>query len=105
VCKTEEEAHYIASLINSAIFQFAVTSYSQAGGKSMGSMHVLQNIRIPKFDTADKVHLEIEKALRRSHHPQKVAFLDQFLGADHYHTDSKGLKNGYKRLDKFSRKR
>jgi len=58
-CTTKEEAHYIASLINSSIFQYAVTSYSQAGGKSMGSMHVLQNIRIPKFDSANKVHQEL----------------------------------------------
>lgn len=58
-CNTKDEAHYIASLINSSIFQYAVTSYSQAGGKSMGSMHVLENIRIPKFDPGNKIHQEL----------------------------------------------
>ena len=67
-CITEEEAHYIASLVNSSIFQYAVTSYSQAGGKSMGSMHVLKNIRIPKFDSANKVHQELAGLSESAHY-------------------------------------
>ncbi|MBC7093346.1 SAM-dependent DNA methyltransferase [Candidatus Bipolaricaulota bacterium] len=55
-CQTESEAHFIAALVNSTPFQFAAFSYSQAGGKSMGSMHVLENIRIPRYDPADPVH-------------------------------------------------
>ena len=66
-CTIKEEAHYIAGLINSSIFQYAVTSYSQAGGKSMGSMHVLQNIHIPKFDSANKVHQELAGLSEEAH--------------------------------------
>jgi len=55
----EKEAYYIAGLINSTVFQYATISYSQAGGKSMGSMHVLQNIRIPKFDSKNNLHLRL----------------------------------------------
>jgi len=67
-CNSKEEAHYIASLINSAIFQYAVTSYSQAGGKSMGSMHVLKNIRIPRFDPGNKIHQELAGLSQNAHY-------------------------------------
>jgi hypothetical protein len=66
-CTIGEEAHYIASLVNSSVFQYAATSYSQAGGKSMGSMHVLENIRVPKFNTKDKVHLELAGLSEEAH--------------------------------------
>ncbi len=66
-CKTIEEAHYIAGLINSASFQYAVTSYSQAGGKSMGSPHVLQNIRIPKYDSLNEIHQELTVCSQSAH--------------------------------------
>ncbi|MCL0091325.1 SAM-dependent methyltransferase [Dehalococcoidales bacterium] len=67
-CDKKEKAHYIASLVNSSIFQYAVTSYSQAGGKSMGSMHVLENIRIPKFDPTSKVHQELAGLSQNAHY-------------------------------------
>jgi hypothetical protein len=66
-CITKEEAYYIASLINSSIFQYGATSYSQAGGKSMGSMHVLENIRITKFDPGKKIHQELAGLSEEAH--------------------------------------
>jgi len=66
-CKSELEAHYIAALVNSAPFQFAASSYSQEGGKSMGSMHVLENIRIPKYNPADPVHQALAEASKEAH--------------------------------------
>jgi len=66
-CATELEAHFIASLINSTSFQFAASSYSQKGGKSMGSPHVLENIRIPKYDPDDPEHKDLAKASKEAH--------------------------------------
>ena len=66
-CSSEEEAHYIAATVNSSPFQFAVISYSQAGGKSMGSMHVLENICIPKFDSRNPLHVELAKLSKKAH--------------------------------------
>jgi len=66
-CSSEEEAHYIAATVNSSPFQFAVISYSQAGGKSMGSMHVLENIRIPKFDSRNPLHVELAELSKKAH--------------------------------------
>jgi len=66
-CESEREAHYITALVNSAPFQFAASSYSQEGGKSMGSMHVLEHIRIPKYDPADQVHQALAQASKEAH--------------------------------------
>ena len=66
-CDSEREAHYIAVLVNSVPFQFAASSYSQAGGKSMGSVHVLDHIRIPKYDPADPVHRALAEASKEAH--------------------------------------
>ena len=66
-CSSAEEAHYICTLVNSSPFQFAAVSYSQEGGKSMGSMHVLENIRIPRFDPQDAVHCRLAESSRAAH--------------------------------------
>jgi len=63
----EIEAHYLCAMINSSPFQYASLSYSQAGGKSMGSPHLLQNIRIPKFDSINRLHLYIAELSQRAH--------------------------------------
>jgi hypothetical protein len=66
-CAGEDEAHYICALINSSPFQFAATSYSQEGGKSMGSMHILEHIRIPRFDPKNSVHLRLAELSKEAH--------------------------------------
>jgi hypothetical protein len=66
-CSSAEEAHYICALVNSSPFQFAAVSYSQEGGKSMGSMHVLENIRIPHFDPQDAVHRRLAELSQAAH--------------------------------------
>ncbi len=66
-CQSEEEAHYIAALINSLLFQFTAISYSQEGGKSMGSMHILENIRISRYDLGNAVHRRLAELSERAH--------------------------------------
>jgi len=66
-CASDREAHYIAALVNSAPFQFAASSYSQEGGKSMGSMHVLEHIRVPKYNSADPGHRTLSEASQEAH--------------------------------------
>lgn len=63
----KQEAYYIAGMVNSAPFQYAAVSYSQEGGKSMGSPHVLENIRIPKFDPKNKLHQHIAELSENAH--------------------------------------
>jgi len=66
-CDSSKEAHYMSALINCAIFQYIAMSYSQAGGKSMGSMHILENIRIPKFDPKSPLHLKLAELSEKAH--------------------------------------
>lgn len=63
----EDEAHYLCAMVNSSPFQYATISYSQAGGKSMGSPHVLENIHIPKFDHKNKLHIHLAELSKKAH--------------------------------------
>jgi len=66
-CESSKEAHYICALMNSKIVNFALQSYSMKGGKSFGDPHVLQNIRIPKFNPQNSLHLKLAELSERAH--------------------------------------
>ncbi len=66
-CASKGETHYICALVNSSPFQFAASSYSQEGGKSMGSPHILEHIRIPSFDPGNPVHRRLAALSMRAH--------------------------------------
>ena len=55
----EDEAHFICALLNSAIGDFSIRTFYSGGGGGIGSPAVLQNIRIPNFDPANKIHQEL----------------------------------------------
>jgi hypothetical protein len=71
-CSSANEAHYICALVNSSPFQFAAISYSQEGGKSMGSMHTLEHIRIPRFDRKNPVDFRLADLSKQAHDAAKV---------------------------------
>jgi hypothetical protein len=71
-CKSLEEAYYICSLMNSTFANFALQAYSMKGGKSFGAPHVLQNIRIPKFDPNNKLHLYLAELSQKAHEVAKM---------------------------------
>lgn len=73
----EKEAYYLCAMINSSVFQYACISYSQAGGKSMGSPHILENIRIPKFDPDNKLHLKLAELSENAHQLAKMDNLQE----------------------------
>src|SRR5690606_16381921 len=50
---SDHEAAYLAGMMNSSPFNCAALAYSQAGGKSFGSPHILQNLRLPRYDPRD----------------------------------------------------
>jgi len=64
---SNREAHFIASLVNAVPFQYAAAAYSQEGGKSMGTPGILQNIRVPKFDPKDELHLRLAELSKQAH--------------------------------------
>jgi methylase of polypeptide subunit release factors len=81
-CQSEMEAHYLAAVINSTPFQFTVNAYSQRGGKSMGSQHILRYIHVPRFDQSNPIHQHMAAgsmqahATAKSQHPERVSPLE-----------------------------
>jgi len=71
-CESEEEAHYICALLNSSSANFAARAYSQEGGKSFGDPHILEHIRIPRFDRKNPVHLRLAELSKQAHEAAKV---------------------------------
>ncbi len=61
----EAEAHYVAGVINSTPFRFAVSAFSQRGSKSFGTPSILEKARIPRFDPASSVHQRISAESKR----------------------------------------
>jgi hypothetical protein len=72
-CHNETEAHYIAALVNSIPFQFAAHSYSQAGGKSFGSPHILENVCVPRFNAQHAIHSHQAALSQEAHRIAPVA--------------------------------
>jgi len=66
-CESEAEAHFLAAVINSTPFQFAAFAYSQAGGKSFGSPHLLENIGVPAFDPNNELHGRLTSLSEAAH--------------------------------------
>jgi hypothetical protein len=60
-------AHFFCAMFNSAICDYAVSSYSSQSTGSFGSPHILTSIAIPAFDKNNPLHVEIAKASRRAH--------------------------------------
>lgn len=69
--ENEDEAHYICGLLNSVPFRFSAIAYSQTGGKSFGSPHILENLRIPGFDRRKRVHREVASVSRKAASDEK----------------------------------
>lgn len=92
------EAHFIAGVMNSTPFRFAVNCFSQPGSKSFGTPSILEKARVPKFDPDSKVHKAIVAEAERlsdgatdaadEYHPK----LDR-LCAPLWGIDDKGLKS------------
>jgi len=61
------EAHYMCALLNSSPANFALQSYSQKGGKSFGTPHVLENIRIPHYDPTNPTHCQLAALSQQAH--------------------------------------
>lgn len=59
------EAYFICGVVNSTLFRFAVSCFSQSGSKSFGTPSILEKARIPKFDASLKLHKTIAAEAER----------------------------------------
>lgn len=70
-CQSKEEAHYLCGCLNSSPSRMAVQAYIVLHPDP----HILENIRIPKFDPKDKTHQRLAELSEEAH--QVVAKDDQ----------------------------
>lgn len=61
---TEDEAHYVSSVLNSSIIQLFVASYVI---ETAISTHITERIRIPKFDQNNPLHLKLSNLSKKAH--------------------------------------
>jgi len=63
-CQDQSEAHYLCAALNSSPAQLVVLSYSVT---IQMDTHVLENIRVPRFDPANPTHLALADLSRQAH--------------------------------------
>ena len=66
-CGSDDEAHYLCALLNSAVVDFIAQSYNVRGGKGFGSPNLLEFVKIGKFVSADPLHRELATLSRECH--------------------------------------
>jgi hypothetical protein len=66
-CKSLEEAHYLCGVINSEFTLSIVQKYSTVGGKSFASTHILKYVKIPKFNSKNKIHNLLAELSKEAH--------------------------------------
>jgi len=65
--ENEDEAHYLCAILNSSEVNLLVKSFSQVGGKSFATPSVLEQIKIPKFDSKNKAHQALAVLSKQAH--------------------------------------
>ncbi|HEY3174250.1 MAG TPA: N-6 DNA methylase [Candidatus Polarisedimenticolia bacterium] len=63
-CDSEEEACYLAGLMNSSLVNEAARAFAQTGGKSFGAPHLLRQIAIPRYDRVRASHRALSALVR-----------------------------------------
>lgn len=66
-CEKENEAYFICALLNSVVGDFSIRSFYSGGGGGIASPKALQNIRIPKFDPENNLHLYLAELSKKAH--------------------------------------
>lgn len=74
---TRIEAHYLCAMLNSAPFEYAVGSYSQKGGKSFASPHILEHLKIPERKTAGSAGSELAELSELAHQARRAEREDE----------------------------
>jgi hypothetical protein len=63
-CRSEDEAYFVAGILNSSPARLVVASYTI---ETSMSTHLLNYIKVPMFDKNDSTHISIVKASKQAH--------------------------------------
>ena len=64
------EAHFICSVMNTSAADFVARSYSM--GKSFGSPHILEHIKVPKYEANNPIHSDLSNLSQQCHEKTAV---------------------------------
>jgi len=84
--KEKDESHYVCAMLNSSLSRFIVQNYVVG---TQISTHVLQHVRVPKFDPANKVHHELAGLSQNAHYATEIG-------------DEVGVKELEQRIDELA---
>jgi SAM-dependent methyltransferase len=62
--KSKTEAHYVCAMLNSAVSVFLVKSYAI---ETQTSTHVLEHVRLPRFEKDEQRHVQLAKLSQEAH--------------------------------------
>jgi methylase of polypeptide subunit release factors len=68
-CASEDEAHFVCACLNSSIGQMVAVSYAV---EIQMNPHILEHIRIPRFDRKNPVHCRLAELSMQAHEAAKV---------------------------------
>ncbi|MEN3027625.1 MAG: SAM-dependent DNA methyltransferase, partial [Chlorobiota bacterium] len=68
-CGSEEEAHFVCACLNSSLGQFVAQSYAV---EIQMDPHILDHIRIPRFDPSNSVHIRLAELSQEAHEAAKA---------------------------------
>ena len=66
-----DEAHYLSAILNSSIINLTIASYSYELG---GYTHILDYVKIPKFDSNNSLHQKLSQLSRKAHEIAKKIY-------------------------------
>jgi hypothetical protein len=68
-CASQDEAHFVCACLNSSIGQMVAVSYAV---EIQMDPHILEHIRIPRFDRKNPVHPRLAELSKQAHEAAKV---------------------------------
>jgi SAM-dependent methyltransferase len=68
-CASEDEAHFVCASLNSSIGQMVAVSYAV---EIQMDPHILEHIRIPRFDRKNPVHLRLAELSKQAHEAAEI---------------------------------
>ena len=68
-CASEDEAHFVCACLNSSIGQMVAVSYAV---EIQMDPHILEHIRIPRFDPKNPVHCRLAELSMQAHEAARI---------------------------------
>lgn len=64
--KGPDEAHYICAVLNATMVRAAISAYASSG-RGFGAPHILEHVRIPRYDPRNVIHKALAELSQEAH--------------------------------------